>query len=138
MIVSAIDGRIRCVEPELKKNSKADAIEKSMRMLEGVTSAKVSRHTGSLLIHYDNAVTSGRTIRRLINERLKQSGIGSGVHSLDRPPVRRYVKFGLLGTITGSIGFLLLSSEQWHYRVGTAFLALLLVHVFQNRRRILK
>lgn len=138
MIVSAIDGRIRIVEPGLKSAARADAVKKRLQRVEGITSTSVNPKTGSLLIYYDTAVTPGSTVRKTVSKQLGEAGIKVSLYSLDRPPARRYVKFGLLGTITGSIGVLLLSSEEWHYRIGAAFLSLLSVHLFQNRRRIFK
>lgn len=137
MIVSAIDGRIRVVEPALNQKVKADAIEAGLRAIRGVKNTTVNRITGSLLVVYDADAIDRASMRNQIKKRIRAISNRSSVGVLNGRRPRRYVKYGLLGTITASIG-LLYYSESWHFRVGSAFLSLLSLHLFQNRKRLLK
>ena len=138
MIVSAIDGRMRYVNPGLKTKRNADAVKKKLQGIEGITSASINPVTGSLLVYYDNSTASAQTIRKVIKSQstslrpIKNDKFLYGKHS------RRSVKLTMLGSITGSMAILLAGSERWHYRIGTVFLSALSLHLYQNYRRIFK
>lgn len=138
MIVSAFNGRIRFVEPGLKNKNQADVVENRLKEVEGITSVRITPAIGSLLISFDSSVAGVRSMIREVEKNLKQSGARPAQGTVTSPRARRYVKYGLMGSLTGSLGFLVLDSEKWHYRMGTAFLSMLSLHLVQNRKRLLK
>lgn len=137
MIVSAIEGRMRFIDPVLKKNKQADALEKHMQKIAGVTSVKVSRITGSLLVLFETSTVTAKTIQKSVTFQLKAMR-SQGNGPLTGKQARRNVKLVMLVSILTSIGILFADSEKWHYRIGTVFLSFLSLHLYQNRKRIFK
>ena len=137
MLVSAIDGRMRFIDPVLKINKKADAIEEHIQKIDGVTSVKVSRLTGSLLVLFEKSTVPARTIQKSVKFQLKALRT-QGNGPLTGKRARRYVKLVMLASIISSMGILFAGSEKWHYRIGTVFLSLLTLHLYQNKKRIFK
>jgi cation transport ATPase len=137
MIVSAIDGRMRIVAPGLKNQKKADAIEEKLQQATGVMSAKVNRLTGSLLILYDKSRIESRTLRQAVKGQLKVLK-ASGAKPLTGKGARKNVKRVMLITITSAMAMALADYEKWHYRIGAVFLSSLSLHLYQNRRTLLK
>lgn len=138
MIVSAIEGRMRIVDPALRDKQKADAIETHLRRLAVVESAKTNPLTGSLLVFYDSSAKGSRIVRNAVHCQLKVLKPRGNAGPLTGKGARKNVKLAMLGAITASIGLLLAGSEKWHFRLGTVFLSSLSLHLYQNRKRIFK
>lgn len=138
MIVSALRGRIRIQDPRLKNSNEANRIEDVLQSLNGISEVRVNPAIGSLLIYYDTSVHSIRALSKHIKKQLKQNGEKINSQFLTSLKNRRYVKYGLLSSLSGSIIFLVLDSETWHYRIGNVFLSFLSLHLYQNRKRLLK
>ena len=138
MIVSAIDGRLRFVHPALRSESIAGALEARLRGLKSVTFSEVNQTTGSLLVKYNSSNTQQKSIVKIIKEQVKKTRNRHKNKYLTGRGARRAVKFIMAGTITGSMIILSAGSERWHYRIGSAFLSALVLHLYQNRKTFLK
>ncbi|MCX8027096.1 MAG: heavy-metal-associated domain-containing protein [Thermodesulfovibrionales bacterium] len=66
-----IPGRIRIKTPEIKNNRyKAEAVKQTLNAMRGVSVQDVNLLTGSVLVHYNTAVTDVRSII----DRLEKTG----------------------------------------------------------------
>jgi copper chaperone CopZ len=65
-----IPGRLRIRSAAVKKNkAKADAVEALLAEAPGVRSSEISTLTGSIVVNYDPALTSGPAITTMLRER---------------------------------------------------------------------
>lgn len=138
MIVSAIDGRIRVIDPSLKNKRNADAVKENLQTMVQIRSVRVNRITGSLLVLHEPSAEINRTIRKTIKHQLKTLKTGSIDKRFTGKRARKNVKMVMLASIIGSMALLTAGSEKWHFRIGTVFLSFLLLHLYQNKKRIFK
>lgn len=138
MIVSAIDGRIRYVDPILQNDTMADGIESSLEKIYGVSRVEVNRIVGSLLVQYAGNDTCRRSILKTLKYQIKKNRGRKKKSLLNGRQARRYIKYIMAGTITGSMAALFAGSERWHYRIGTVFLSAFSLHLYQNKKTFFK
>jgi copper chaperone CopZ len=136
------EGRIRFRNEALKVAEFGYAIRDSLLEAKGVMQVQVNKRVGSILILFDKTKISAEKILNKIAEAIgvDMTKVKAGVNNMNKALTgrkgRRYVKRGLMATITTAIGVVYFS-EKLHVVAGIGFLTLLAMHVYQNKRTLM-
>lgn len=143
MIASMTQGRLRLRSGALKVEDVAREARERLLDLKGVLEVQVNRRVGSLLVFYDKARIGAEALLARVAELLHvdlerlKAGVARADKALRTPEARRAVKRGMAGALVLAVGALAVSGKA-HAGAGALFLALAGVHVFQNRRTLLR
>jgi len=143
MIASMTQGRLRLRSGALKVEDVAREAREKLLDLKGVIEVQVNQRVGSLLVFYDKARVGAEALLARVAELLHvdlerlKAGVARADKALRTPEARRAVKGGMAGAVVLAVGSLVVSSKV-HAGAGVLFLALAGVHVFQNRRTLLR
>lgn len=143
MVVSETNGRVRVRHGALKNPDRAGEVRGKLLEFKGVLDAQVNRRVGSLLVTFDKAKVSMEKILARVAEILhldiqalrgRMAKVNKAVTS---PKARRWTKRGMAGTLGGALA-VVAYSEKYHVVAGGAFLGLLGLHLYQNRRTLMR
>ncbi|CCH50186.1 HMA2 domain-containing protein [Pseudodesulfovibrio piezophilus] len=139
----AEEGRIRFRNEALKVADFGYKVRDSLLEVKGVIQVQVNKRVGSILILFDKTKITAENILTKIAEGLGidmnkvKANMASAQKTLNGRKARRYVKRGLAASLIAAIG-IVYYSERWHVVAGSAFLSLLGMHIYQNRRTLAK
>lgn len=140
---AAAQGRIRFRNDALKAAEFGYAIRDSLLELKGVVQVQVNKRIGSILILFDKTKVSGEKILTKVADALGvdmakvKANVSTMQKALTGKKGRTYVKRGMLTTMGALLGVVCFS-EKWHVVAGVAFVHLLALHLYQNKRTLLK
>lgn len=143
MNAAAAQGRIRFRNEALKVAEFGYTIRDSLLELKGVMQVQVNKRIGSILILFDKTKVSADKILNRIAESLGvdmakvKKSVGDMQKALTGKKGRTYVKRGMMAALGTALGVLLIS-EKWHAIAGAAFVSMLALHLYQNKRTLLK
>jgi hypothetical protein len=143
MHTDASAGRIRFRDEALMVAEVAYAIRDSLLEVKGVVQVEVNKRIGSILVLYDRSKTSGENILKRIAESLGvdvervKDRARSAQKALTSAKGRRYVKRGMMASMAGALGVVAFS-EKWHVAAGAVFVPLLALHMYQNKKTLMK
>ena len=143
MNAAAAQGRIRFRNEALKVAEFAYTIRDSLLEVKGVVQVQVNKRIGSILILFDKSKVSADKILNQIAETLgvDMTKVKTGVKDMQKALTsrkgRKYVKRGLMATIAAALGIVYFS-EKWHVVAGVTFIHLLALHLYQNKRTLMK
>lgn len=141
-VISAADGRIRLRSAALRDPGHLHEVEQSLYEIEGVTKVSACARAGSILIHYD-------TQQAGLEEMKARVAAVVGARKRGAPkPSRRAKDTGLLSNGTASrltnlgmlasLGIAFIGSRRTHRASGKVFLGLLAIHLYLNRKKLLR
>ncbi|QJB56964.1 HMA2 domain-containing protein [Pseudodesulfovibrio sp. zrk46] len=140
---AVIQGRIRFRNEALKVAEFGYAVRDSLLELKGVVQVQVNKRIGSILILFDKTKVSTESILKKIAEALGvdmnkvKTNVSNMQKAMTGKKARTYVKRGLLTSIAAALGVVYFS-EKWHVVAGVAFVHLLALHLYQNKRTLMK
>jgi len=143
MQATATAGRIRFRHGALKVGEKATALRDSLLDAKGVLDVQINKRVGSALVLYDKAKLKLENVLNVIAEALGidmekvRAGVSRLSQKVNSRKGRRYVKRGMMGAGVTSLA-LLTFSETGHAVAGSVMLACAAVHLYQNRRTLMK
>ncbi len=143
MNAAAAQGRIRFRNEALKVAEFAYTIRDSLLEVKGVVQVQVNKRIGSILILFDKTKVSAENILNKVADTLgvdmtKVKTSAKDVQkALTSRKGRKYVKRGLITAIAAALGVVYFS-EKWHVVAGVAFVHLLGLHLYQNKRTLMK
>ena len=143
MDTTANKQRIRFRNEALKIADFGYSLRDSLLETKGVIEVHINRRVGSVLVLFDKAKISTKKILTKISETLSIDfdKVLEGVKNLKKTLMsrkgRRYVKVGMFGAIATSLASLAFSSK-WHAATGVAFAGTTALHLYQNKKTILK
>ncbi|PWV63199.1 HMA2 domain-containing protein [Plasticicumulans acidivorans] len=135
MIASAIPGRIRVRDGRLKQAGFAQQVAEAAQALAGVSAVRSNPAAGSLVVHYDTAVTAEEEME----ERVEALCLApyAGPRSL-RARVAQASKIGMLATLVPSLAFAVSGYKKLHVLTGAGFLLFAGMHMAGYSERLLK
>lgn len=143
MNAAATQGRIRFRNEALKVAEFGYSLRDALLEVKGVVQVQVNKRIGSILILFDKTKISTEKILKTIADALGvdltkvKSGMNDVHKALTGLKGRRYVKRGMLATIAAALGIVYFS-EKWHVAAGIAFVHLLALHLYQNKKTLMK
>ncbi|SOB60120.1 conserved protein of unknown function [Pseudodesulfovibrio profundus] len=143
MSAAAAHGRIRFRNEALKVAEFGYGVRDALLEVKGVVQVQVNKRIGSILILFDKTKVSGEKILSKIADSLGvdmkkvKANISSMQKSLTGKKGRTYVKRGLMASIAAALGIVYFS-EKWHVAAGVVFVHFLALHLYQNKRTLLK
>jgi copper chaperone CopZ len=143
MSAEAVPGRIRFRNEALKVAEFAYAVRDSLLEVKGVAQVQINRRIGSILVLFDRTKVTAEGILTRIAESLGidvekvKNGASDVKKALTSREGRRYVKRGMLVSLATALGVLVVS-ERAHVAAGVVFVHLLALHLYQNKRTLLK
>lgn len=143
MSEAAIQGRIRFRNEALKVAEFGYAVRDALLEIKGVVQVQVNKRIGSILILFDKAKVSADSILTKLAEALgvDMSKVKENAAKVKKSFIgikgRRYVKRGLLASIAAALGIVYFS-EKWHVAAGVVFVHLLALHLYQNKKTLMK
>ncbi|WP_319581964.1 HMA2 domain-containing protein [uncultured Pseudodesulfovibrio sp.] len=135
-------GRIRFRNEALKVAEFGYSIRDSLLELKGVVQVQVNKRIGSILILFDKTKVSTDKILNRIAESLGidmakvRKSVGDMQKVITGKKGRTYVKRGMMATMGAALGVLFIS-EKWHALAGAAFVSMLALHLYQNKRTLM-
>ncbi len=139
MEVSVTPGRIRLRNKALKAEELAYTLRDQLLEVRGVVQVQINKRIGSILILFDKAKTNAEKILcdlagvlGIDREKIKKT-----INTITGKKARQYVKQGMLVTLGIGLGAALFS-EKWHIAFGLVFTKLVALHLYQNRRTLMK
>ncbi len=136
-------GRIRFRNEALKVAELGFTVRDSLLELKGVAQVQVNKRIGSILILFDKTKISTEKILTKIAEALGvdmekvKQNVSNLQKELTTPKARKYVQRGLMASIAAALGIVYFS-EKWHVAAGVVFVHLLALHLYQNKRTLMK
>ena len=143
MLTAAQNGRIRFRNEALKVAEFGYAVRDSLLEVKGVVQVQVNKRVGSLLILFDKTKVTAEKILDTVAGALGvdlskvRESVNDVKKKLTGPQGRRFVKRGLLVSMAATLGIVAFS-EKWHVAAGVAFVHLLGLHLYQNKRTLFK
>lgn len=138
MVVSTLAGRIRVRTPRLKDAARARAACAGAEELAGVTSARVNRAAGCLVVTFDPTAVDPVTLE----DRLEALCTGAGERRPRRarlsPMANRITKVGLLTSLGTTLALAAAGQKKAHTAAGVAFVLFASLHALQHRRTLLR
>lgn len=140
---AANHGRIRFRNESLKVAEFGYTVRDSLLEIKGVVQVQVNKRIGSILILFDKTKVNTDKILTKIAESLgvDMTKIKSNVSNMQKALAgrkgRKYVKRGMMASMAALLGIVYFS-EKWHVAAGVAFVHLLALHLYQNKRTLLK
>lgn len=148
-IASAVPGRIRLRHPALRRAECHRALVERVTALDGLRVAEANAAVGSLLVLYDPAGLAAPAAEAAV------AAVAADVLGTQEPPgdapapaapprpirgsstwsVNRVAKIGMLTSMTATLAALTVG-RRLHAGAGVVFLAFMLVHIAQHRRRL--
>ncbi len=149
-IVSALPGRIRLRHPLLRQPARNRDLADRLAALDGLRVADSSTTAGSLLILYDPARTARGTVEAQV------AAAAADVLNIAPPPaapsppsgnakaaagqtatrtLNRVAKIGMMGSMAATLAALGMG-KRLHAGAGAVFVALMLVHMTIQRKRL--
>jgi hypothetical protein len=150
-VASAVPGRIRLRHPLLRRHDRLRDAAARLTALDGVHVAESNPAVGSLLVLYDPAALVPATVEANVTAAL-ESVLHPDEAPADRseagpaPPrggdgpdlkrrINRAAKIGMMGSMATTLAALAVG-KRLHAGAGTLFVALMLVHMTVQRRRL--
>lgn len=143
MNAAATQGRIRFRNESLKVAEFGYTLRDALLEVKGVVQVQVNKRIGSILILFDKTKISADKILNTIAGALGvdmskvKNGISNANKALTGRKGRRYVKRGLMASIATALGIVYFS-EKWHVVAGITFVHLLALHLYQNKKSLMK
>lgn len=143
MNAAATHGRIRFRNEALKVAEFGYTLRDALLEIKGVVQVQVNKRIGSILILFDKTKISAENILKTIADALGvdldkvKSGMNDVRKAVTGRKGRRYVKRGMLATMAAALGIVYFS-EKWHVAAGVAFVHLLALHLYQNKKTLMK
>lgn len=136
-------GRIRFRNEALKLGEFAYTVRDSLLEVKGVIQVQVNKRVGSILILFDKTKTNAEKILNRIAgalgvdmEKVK-ADLSNVRKKLTGVKGRRYVKRGMFGALAAALGIVFFS-EKMHVAIGVVFVHLLALHLYQNKRTLMR
>jgi len=142
-VAAETQGRIRFRNEALKVAEFGYTVRDSLLELKGVVQVQVNKRIGSILILFDKTKITTEKILTKVAETLGvdmkkvKSSVSNMKKALTGKKGRTYVKRGLIASMAAALGIVYFS-EKWHVITGVAFVHLLALHLYQNKRTLLK
>lgn len=132
MIVSFVEGRMRIRDECLKMPTIANAVEKTLMRIRGITEVAVNRRAGSILVLYDRSVLKIQQILNILADYLDINTFYRKTEQVVMNPVirRRIAKIGMPLSLAISISAALLDLKALHVAFGVIFLGFLGLHLY--------
>ncbi|WP_018123753.1 HMA2 domain-containing protein [Desulfovibrio oxyclinae] len=143
MHAAATQGRIRFRNEALKVAEFGYTLRDALLEAKGVVQVQVNKRIGSILILFDKTKISTEKILKTIADALGidlakvKSGMNDVQKALAGRKGRRLVKRGMLASIAAALGIVYFS-EKWHVVAGVAFVHFLALHLYQNKKTLMK
>lgn len=145
-IASAVPGRVRLRHPGLRRPECHRALIERVAALDGLRVADANAAVGSLLVLYDPAGLSPPAVEAAVAAAAAAVlGTSAPPGVAPAPPQRarrsstwsanRVAKIGMLTSMTATLAALTVG-RRLHAGAGVVFLAFMLVHIAQHRRRL--
>ena len=183
LITSALPGRVRLRDPDLRRPRALAHMQGALRAHAGVTRVKTNAHTGSVLLQYDSHALPPEQAHELLQTAWSEAlalpadepppaeaaeaaesvvenaaeNIAEGdppsasaaeqaltlnwPATLARPgaeQINRWVKQGMLLSLGATVALAGAGARRGHALAGSAFVGLLLAHLYLHRSRLLK
>lgn len=180
LITSALPGRVRLRDPDLRRPRALAHMQGALRAHAGVTRVKTNPHTGSVLLQYDSHALPPEQAHELLQaawrealalpadeplpaeaaERFVENAAENMAEgdfpsasaaeqaltlnwpaTLARPgaeQINRWVKQGMLLSLGATVALAGAGARRGHALAGSAFVGLLLAHLYLHRSRLLK
>lgn len=144
-IVSAVPGRIRLRHPTLRRPDRHREVADRLVAVDGLRVAEGNPAVGSLLVLYDPAAldpaeAEARVVAVAVPD--SASAPAAAPAPAARPMaqpvasrINRAAKIGMLGSMAATLAALTVG-KRLHAGAGTLFVALMLVHIVNHRRRL--
>ncbi|BCS88104.1 HMA2 domain-containing protein [Pseudodesulfovibrio sediminis] len=140
---AATQGRIRFRNEALKVTEFGFTLRDALLEVKGVVQVQVNKRIGSILILFDNTKISAEKVLSKIADALGvdltkvKSGMNDVHKALTGMKGRRYVKRGMLASMATLLGIVYFS-EKWHVAAGVAFVHLIALHLYQNKKTLMR
>ncbi|NYZ13655.1 hypothetical protein HL658_13965 [Azospirillum sp. RWY-5-1] len=150
-IASALPGRIRLRHPLLRQPDRLRDAAARLAQLEGLRVAESNPAVGSLLVLYDPAALDPATVEAAVTAALEpvlHPGDAPAADPEAGPPpahgrevpdlkrrINRAAKIGMMGSMAATLAALAVG-KRLHAGAGTLFVALMLVHMTVQRKRL--
>ena len=138
MIVSFVEGRMRIRDERLKMPTIANAVEKTLMRIRGITEAAVNRRAGSILVLYARGVLKMQQILNILADYLDINTFYRKTEQVVRKPVirRRIASIGMLFSLALSLVAALADLMPLHVILGIVFLGFLGLHLYRSKNII--
>jgi copper chaperone CopZ len=139
MIVSAVAGRIRVRSNLLKSREFAQNVQRRAEGLSGVNEVRVNPSAGSIVVSYDASRADIETLESELEALCfrPQSALRPRNADLSRQ-LNRATKIGMVTSLGTAVAMGFMGKKKAHIGFGTAFLALAGLHIWRNRRTLLR
>lgn len=150
-IVSAVPGRIRIRDRQLRNAALQEQLGAVLAELDGVVEVEGNPRTGSMLLRYTpehttRAEMEARVSAAVAAELQPPSAAAPEEAPAERTPRRwqrdrrlnTWAKYGMLGSLAASLALAAAGSKKAHAATGGLFLGLLGVHMTVHRRHLFK
>ncbi|PWC44238.1 HMA2 domain-containing protein [Azospirillum sp. TSO22-1] len=140
-IVSAVPGRIRLRHPTLRRSDHHRDVADRLAAVDGLRVAESNPAVGSLLVLYDPAALDPAEAEARV---AAVAGLDPGAAPAATPAsamrpmasrINRAAKIGMLGSMAATLAALTVGRRA-HAGAGMLFVALMLVHIVNHRRRL--
>ncbi len=148
MVASFVEGRIRIRHISLKNQDTLGKAVETLKANNGIELIKPNRNVGSLLVFYDKALTKTDEILDALHSYLWEKPIigknktpnrKSGIKRPQAPISKRQaVNIGLIASLSGSLLALLVNAKTAHVQLGILFTITSLIHIYDNKKTLLK
>lgn len=150
-IVSAVPGRIRIRDSQLRDAARQERLGAVLAEIDGVVEVEGNPRTGSMLLRYTpehtTRVEMEARISAAIAAELEPPPVAAQEEASGRRTLRRWqrdrrlntwAKYGMLGSLGASLALAAAGSKKAHAAIGALFLGLLGIHMAVHRRHLFK
>jgi len=138
-IASSLPGRIRIRDKCLRNPARMSLLEPALRQLDGVLSLQSNPGAGSIVILFDPSRVADLSVLEQSVDLAVDAALAAPLPRQNlKACANRYSKYGMLGSLAGSMVLAAVGQKRWHVLTGGAFLACLGVHLITHRKSLLR